>query len=159
MKRTIWSAAALALAAMGPVACGETPEEAPTGPEAPDGIAVENGRLMLPPVAGNPGAVYFDVVNSGTDDTMIRAVSVAGAGSAELHEVAEANGQQSMNSIFQIGVPAGETLKFEPGGLHVMAIDLADTVTAGSEAEVTLTFVGGDKVSFPAEVRAAGDER
>ena len=39
------------------------------------------------------------------------------------------------------------------------AMDLADTVTAGSTAEVTLTFVGGDKLSFPAEVRAAGDER
>ena len=31
--------------------------------------------------------------------------------------------------------------------------------TAGSKAEVTVTFVGGDKVSFPADVRAAGDER
>jgi hypothetical protein len=40
-----------------------------------------------------------------------------------------------------------------------MAMDLAETVAAGGEAEVTLTFVGGDKFSFPAEVRAAGDER
>jgi hypothetical protein len=28
----------------------------------------------------------------------------------------------------------------------------------GAETEVTLTFVGGDKVSFPVEIRAAGDE-
>ena len=27
-------------------------------PEAPAGIAVSNGRLVLPPVKGNPGAVY-----------------------------------------------------------------------------------------------------
>ena len=40
-----------------------------------------------------------------------------------------------------------------------MANDLADTVAAGSTADVTLTFVGGDKITFPAEVRAAGDER
>ena len=40
-----------------------------------------------------------------------------------------------------------------------MAMDLADTVTAGGTAEVTATFLGGDKVSFPAEVRAAGDDR
>ena len=25
--------------------------------------------------------------------------------------------------------------------------------------DVTVTFVGGDKVTFPADVRAAGDER
>ena len=47
----------------------------------------------------------------------------------------------------------------KPGGTHVMAMDLADTLAAGGETEVTVTFVGGDKVSFPAEVRAAGDER
>ena len=40
-----------------------------------------------------------------------------------------------------------------------MAMNLADTVKAGSKSDVTLTFVGGDKVSFPADVRAAGDER
>lgn len=159
MKRTIWTAAALALAAVGPVACGEAPEEAPTGPEAPEGIAVSNGRLMLPPVAGNPGAVYFDVANSGASNKMIRAVSVEGAGSAVMHQMGTWNNQPSMDEIIQIAVPAGETLTFEPGGLHVMANDLADTVTAGGQAEVTLTFVGGDKVSFPADVRAAGDER
>ena len=110
---------------------------------------------MLPAVAGNPGAAYFDVVNSGDRDRMIRAASVAGAGSSMMH-VTEPTGMQE---ILQVMVKAGETVKFEPGGTHVMAMDLADTVVAGGEAEVTVTFVGGDKVSFPTEVRAAGDER
>ena len=64
-----------------------------------------------------------------------------------------------MEETLQVMVKAGETVKFEPGGTHVMAMDLADTVAPGSQAEVTVTFVGGDKVSFPADVRAAGDER
>ncbi len=90
---------------------------------------------------------------------MIRAASVAGAGSAVLHQMGTWNNEPSMDEVLQIDVPANGDLKFEPGGLHVMANDLADTVTAGGTAEVTLTFVGGDKISFPAEVRAAGDER
>ena len=52
-----------------------------------------------------------------------------------------------------------QTVKFEPGGTHVMAMNLADTIAAGGQANVTVTFVGGDEVTFPAEVRAAGDER
>ena len=155
MKRRDWSAIALAIAALGPTACGEAPEQAVAGPEAPEGISVTNGRLMLPAVAGNPGAVYFDIANSGTANRMIRAASVAGAGSAMMHTTVD----DAMQETLQVMVQPGETVKFEPGGHHVMAMSLADTVAAGGTAEVTLTFVGGDKVSFPAEVRAAGDER
>ena len=155
MKRSVWSAVAVAVAALGPVACGEAPQQAETGPAAPEGITVTNARLMLPAVAGNPAAVYFDVANSGSDGRMIRAASVAGAGSAMMHITGEGGMQETLQEM----VPAGGTLKFEPGGAHVMAMNLADTVTAGSKAEVTLTFVGGAMVSFPAEVRAAGDER
>ena len=76
-----------------------------------------------------------------------------------LHQMGTWNRQPSMDQIFQVDVPANGELKFEPGGLHVMTSDLADTVAAGGTADVTLTFVGGDKFTFPAEVRAAGDER
>ena len=158
MSRRFLSAAALAFAALGPIACSEAPEQS-AAPDAPEGIAVTNGRLMLPAVSGNPGAVYFDIANTADRDRMIRAVSVQGAGSAVLHQMGTWNNQPSMDEIFQIALPAGETLKFEPNGLHAMANDLADTVVAGSETEVTVTFVGGDKVSFPADVRAAGEER
>jgi copper(I)-binding protein len=155
MKRSVWSAVALGIAALGPTACGEAPEEAAAGPEAPEGISVSNARLMLPAVAGNPGAVYFDVANAGASNRVIRAASVAGAGSAMMHTTIEG----AMQEAAQVVVPAGGTVKLEPGGTHIMAMDLADTVAAGGTAEVTVTFVGGDKVSFPAEVRAAGDER
>lgn len=155
MTKHIRAALALAVATIGPVACSEAPEQADANPDAPEGIAVSNGRLMLPAVAGNPGAAYFDMANSGDRDRMIRAASVAGAGSAMMHTTNEAG----MAETLQVMVKAGETVKFEPGGMHVMAMDLADTVVAGGQAEVTVTFVGGDKVSFPADVRAAGDER
>jgi copper(I)-binding protein len=39
-----------------------------------------------------------------------------------------------------------------------MVMGLGEDVTAGGTVEVTLTFVGGDKASFPAEVKPAGDE-
>ncbi len=155
MKRTVWSALALALAATGPIACGEAPEQQPTEPDAPEGISASNGRVMLPAVAGNPGVAYFDVANSGERDRMIRAVSVPDAQGTTLHDTID--GQ--MSEIFQVSVPAGETLSFAPGGLHVMLDGLAESVAAGGQTEITVTFVGGDKVSFPAEVRAAGDER
>lgn len=159
MKAGILAAAALAFATIGLVSCGEEPAPADTAPDVPEGVTVANARLMLPAVSGNPAAVYFDITNAGTEDRMIRAASVQGASGATLHQMGTWNNQPSMDEVFTVPVKAGETVKFEPGGFHVMANDLADTVVAGGQTDVTVTFVGGDKISFPAEVRAAGDER
>src|SRR5688500_7115309 len=82
MTKHIRAALALAAAALLPMACSEAPEQAETAPEAPEGVSVTNARLMLPAVAGNPGAVYFDIANASERNRVIRAVSVAGAGSA-----------------------------------------------------------------------------
>ena len=152
MKRRVLSAAALALATLGLGACGEAPDEAQAAPGTTEGIAVSNARLMLPAVKGNPGALYFDIANSGTENRVIRKVAVSGAGNAEMHT-------KDMQLVLQVAVPAGGATKFEPGGEHVMAMNLADTVTEGSKADVTLTFVGAKQTKCPADVRAAGDER
>jgi copper(I)-binding protein len=152
MTKSIRAALALAAVTLVPAACSEAPEQAQTEPDAPEGVSVKNARLMLPAVEGNPGAVYFDLENASERNRVIRAVSVVGAGSAAMH-----NGE--MQEMTQVVTPPKGTVKFEPGEQHVMAMNLADTVVAGGQAEVTVTFVGGDKVRFPAEVRAAGDER
>ena len=76
-----------------------------------------------------------------------------------LHQMGTWNKQASMDEVTQIAVPAGGELVFEPGGLHVMANNLAETLAAGGQTEVTITFIGGRTATFPVEVRAAGDER
>ena len=56
-------------------ACGGAKDEdkaAPTAaPEAKPGIAVSNGKMILPAVSGNPGGVYFTLENSGTNTVSI----------------------------------------------------------------------------------------
>jgi hypothetical protein len=64
-----------------------------------------------------------------------------------------------MQELLNVKVEKGKQLKFAPGGNHVMAMGLADTLKPGDTTKVTLTFVGGDKYSFPAKVEAAGSAR
>ena len=157
-KTILASTAALALI-LGTAACGGEADApvADQAPEAPEGIAVSDGWMALPAVSGNPAAVYFTIANEGDSNRMIRSASVMGSQSAVLHQMGEWNLQPSMDELMQLDVPAGETIAFEPGSYHVMAMDVDDTLQVGGETEVTLTFVGGDKVSFPVEIRAAGD--
>lgn len=152
MKRGIWMAAALGVATCALAACSEAPAASDEGAKASEGITASNARLMLPAVKGNPGAVYLDIANGSQKNMVIRAVSVAGAQNAMMHTA-------DMQEEAQVVLGPGQTVKFEPGGQHVMAMGLADTITAGSKADVTVTFVGGDTVTVPADVRAAGDER
>lgn len=161
MTKTLKILGALAPVALslGLVACNSEPE-APVeaAPDAPQGISVTGGRLNLPAVAGNPAAVYFTITNDGSEAQMLRAAAVQGAGSAMFHQTAEWNHQVDMQEVSQVNIPAGGSVVFEPGGMHVMAMELDPSIAVGSEVEVTLTFVRGDKVSFPARVLAPGDD-
>ena len=143
---------------LGTAGCGGAEEPAaPAAPEAPEGVTVSGAWLSLPAVAGNPGAVYFTIANSSENPVMIRTAHVAGAASAMIHETATWSHQTDMQELFQVPLPAGGEVEFAPGGKHVMAMELDDTLAVGGTTEVTLSFTGGDKISFPAEIRAPGD--
>lgn len=150
-------------AILGLAACGGEPAEEPTQEAAaettdcPPGISVSNGWMAMGAVEGNPAAVYFTIENGSERNYMIRAADVLGFGSAMLHQMGEMNMQPSMDEMLQLDVPVGETVVFEPETMHVMAMAPDGTQEVGGETEVTLTFVGGDKCSFPVEIRAPGD--
>ncbi len=160
MKSAFFASAVLALAGIGLAGCGDSSSEpSAAAPEAPPGTNIANGKLVLPAVKGNPGAVYFDIANNGDSDTAIVGVFVDGAKSAILHTATRMDGMAGMKDMAEIPVPKGATVSFAPGGNHVMAMDLDPALTPGDTTEVTLTFASGDKVSFDAAVVAAGDAR
>lgn len=126
--------------------------QAAAGPEAPAGLSVSDGVLVLPAVKGRPGVAYFAVTNASAQATSLAAVFVEGAGKAEMHETKGGK----MEPLGWAQVEAGQTVRFERGGKHVMLFDLADTLKPGGTAEMTLTVSGGDKVSAPLRIEAAG---
>ncbi|MFV0645285.1 MAG: copper chaperone PCu(A)C [Sphingomonadaceae bacterium] len=161
MKKTLFVSLALGIASLALSACGDTTSQDATA-EAPDGVpglAVTDARMILAPVAGNPAAVYFDLTYSGDKNIALRAADVAGAKSAPMHDYAEWDGKMQMMDMLPVVLKNGDTLSFAPGGKHIMAMDVSPDLKPGDTTEVTLTFAGGDKFSFPAEIRAAGDER
>lgn len=156
--RLILAPALLGLSALSLGACQQQPAEtaeATAAPEAKPGLAVTDGRLILPVVGGNPAGIYFTLTNTGDKPGALAAVSIDGAAKAEMHETKGG----TMSPVPQIEVPAGGTVKFEPGALHVMAFDLDAKLVAGGTAEMTLTFADGDKLSAPLKIesRAGGD--
>lgn len=147
-------AATLALAACGPQnePGSEASSAASTAPEAKPGLSLSNGTLLLPAVKGNPGAAYFTVENQGDAAVSIAAITIDGVAKTEMHQTT--GGQ--MRPAGQVDVPAKATVRFERGGLHVMAFDLDPALQAGGTTGITVTFSDGDKVSAPLKLEAMG---
>jgi copper(I)-binding protein len=136
----------------------EAPAPAPIEGVVP-GLEITDARLILPPVAGNPAAVYFDVAYNGERGVSISGAEVAGAGSTQVHDTMEYNFEMAMSESGPVALPGGTSKTFEPGGLHIMAFELDEGIKPGDSVEVTLKISGGKTHKFDAEVRAAGDDR
>jgi periplasmic copper chaperone A len=122
------------------------------GPEARPGITVAGGRLVLPAVAGNPGAAYFQIDNSAGANVAIAAIAINGTEKAEIHQTTD----DKMMDVDSVDIAPSTSIKFEPGQLHVMVFNLAPQLKAGGTTEMTVTFADGDKVSAPLKIEAAG---
>jgi copper(I)-binding protein len=133
-------------------ACRQT--GTPAQQEAPGKaeLTVTGGQLVLPAVAGNPGAAYFTLVNGTKDPASLAAVSVAGATKAEMHETTAG----SMQPLTNLTLGPGATLTFERGGKHVMLFGVAKSLKAGDSANLTLLFAGGKQVVGELKVETAG---
>jgi len=159
MKSALFACLALAVGTLALAACDSGKSTAAASPEARQTISVSDGRLVLPAVRGNPGAVYLTVHNPTANPAMISGAEVRGAGSAMIHRSTMSGGVSGMEMLAQVAVPAKGELAFAPGDLHLMAMDLDPALQKGGKTEASLTFAGGAKVSFPVEILAPGDAR
>ena len=146
-----FAVAAFALALAG---CGSgEPQPSPSAaldypPDAPPGITLSDARIQLPLVSGRPGAAYFTVSQANGPPRKVVGVAVEMAGRAEMHETKGG----TMAPVNEVEIGPGKTIKFAPGGYHVMLFDLDPKLRFTKDAELTLTFDGGDKASARAPV-------
>ncbi|HET7167820.1 MAG TPA: copper chaperone PCu(A)C [Candidatus Limnocylindrales bacterium] len=101
-------------------------------------------------------AAYLVVVNdTGVADALVGARSPAAA-TVELHETAaDASGQMAMHPIDRIDLPVGGRAALEPGGTHIMLIDLTGDLVAGQQIDLTLDFATAPDLVVKATVRAS----
>ncbi|MFW6091794.1 MAG: copper chaperone PCu(A)C [Actinomycetota bacterium] len=161
-RRTWPSALAASIAALVLAACGaddttSDTAEAATGSGSP--LTVEEAWVK----AADEGMTAAFGVLANTSDADVRVVGAESpaAAAVELHEVAEVDGEQTMREKdggFE--VPAGSEHVLEPGGDHLMLMDLAGPVQPGEGVDVVLTLQDGSTVELTAQAKdfAGADE-
>ena len=92
-----------------------------------------------PPVA-TVGVAYFSMTNVGPRADSLIAVSSPIARKVEIHESRTVQGMVQMRAVTSVECAPGATVKIEPGGLHVMLLDLSRPLAAGTEFPLSLRF-------------------
>jgi copper(I)-binding protein len=130
-------------------ACGDRSE--------PAGLVVERAWVRAVTVSGPGGvttAAYMRILNRGPADRLVGATAEA-AGRAELHRtVIDGSGLAMMGPAGPLDLPSGSTTELEPGGLHLMLMDVRDTLSPGDTVPIVLRFESGFEADVGAEVRA-----
>lgn len=80
--------------------------------------------------------VYFDIESE--NNARLVGVETGVTDVAELHYMKMEDGVMRMRSLPKVDLPVRETVKFAPGGLHVMLFELKRPLEAGSEFGLTL---------------------
>ena len=75
----------------------------------------------------------------------------------EIHETTEENGMMSMAQLKSIPVPAGKTVKLEPGGKHLMIWGVGGYSRQRGLLKMTLIFSNDDRIEIDAVIKQAGD--
>ena len=101
---------------------------------------------------------FFDVTSP--KDAAVVKVESPVAGVVEVHTSEMKGDMMTMRAVPSVALPAGKTVRFAPGGYHVMLMDLKRPVKNGEVVPVTLTVEYPDKkretVEIKAEVRGLG---
>ncbi|MDH4050732.1 MAG: copper chaperone PCu(A)C [Rubrivivax sp.] len=88
-------------------------------------------------------------------------VSTPVAGVVEIHEMSMEGNTMRMRALPNgLPLPAGQTVSLQPGGYHVMLMDLKQTLNAGDQVPVTLLVEANDgkreTLQIQVPVRALG---
>lgn len=116
-------------------------------------ISVEEPWARPVPTAGGNGAVFFRLVNAGNEADQLVGGESPAAGAVEVHKTTMEKGVMQMEHIPSLEVPAKGEVLLEPGGYHVMLIDVSKSLKPGDTLPLTLRFEESGEMQMDVDIR------
>ena len=133
---------------------GDDMGEMPGGEATVGDITVTDVWMRQPAEGQTRTATYGTITNNGDTDVTLVAASVPFDATVEIHEtIMGDDGAMQMQEVPEgFVVPAGGSFTLEPGGPHIMLIDIDPADIMGT-IDVTMMFDDGTEVTVGAPVR------
>jgi len=122
-------------------------------------LTVTDGYIRGLPPGQMTTAAFMRLHNSAGQAIRIEGASSPAAERAEFHRSSRRDGMMSMQSLDAIAVPASGQVVLEPGGVHLMLINLTGPLLDGDSAELTLQLADGQQLIVTLPVRSVLNER
>ena len=111
----------------------------------------------MPPGA-QVSAAYGMLMNHGDQTVTLSAVSSEISSTAEMHEVIADGDQRRMAELESIDIAPHQTLIFEPGGRHIMLLDITAPPVEGETVEICAVSAAGTRACTAASVQRQAPE-
>lgn len=120
---------------------------------------VEAARIVMPPTGAAMAAGYFELRNPGRQTLELVAVTSPGFESIEMHETIDDDGVSRMRRLDTVAVAPGASLRFAPGGKHLMLMG-PKPLTRGASLPLRLSLRAADgtmrRLDVPFAVESVG---
>jgi len=132
-----------------------------TGAARAQPVTVKDAWVRAPAPGQKVAGAYMEIASRAS--MVLTGVASPVATTVELHDTSMEAGVMRMRPVARIALPAGQTVKLAPGGLHVMLMDLRQALKPGDRVPLTLTVQRADLASssmftVQAEVRQSGPD-
>jgi len=108
--------------------------------------------FATPPGALSAGG-YLTITNTGNKDETLVGGSASFAKTTQVHEMKIVDDVMKMRHLEPgLEIPAGETVELAPGGLHLMFIELTQSLKDGQTLNASLTFSNAGELPVAFEV-------
>ena len=111
-----------------------------------------------PAAQGENGGVYFELHNHGSTPDELTSVSSDVADAVEIHESKMEGDVMKMEMMTSLPIDAYADMTFEPGGLHVMLVNLHQELKMDDEFEIVLHFKDHEDITVHVIVKDTAPE-
>ena len=119
-------------------------------------ITIDKAWSRATPKGADVGAGYMTIHNNGSTPDKLLGGS-ADFAAVEIHEMKTDNGVMQMRELKSgLTIPAHSTIRFAPGGDHIMFTHLTKPLTKGEKPTATFNFEHGGSVAVDFPVQAIG---
>jgi hypothetical protein len=120
---------------------------------AADSVSVVDPYVRLAPPGAQATGAFMALKNAGDKDVKVVRAENSASKITELHTHVNENGVMKMRPVPAIDIKAKGEAVLQPGGLHVMMIDLKEPMKEGDKVAITLDFDDGSSKKVEATVR------
>lgn len=120
-------------------------------------LVIDHPWSRATPSAAKTGAGYMTILNKGTTTDRLVEITSAAAGRIEVHQMTMDGTIMRMRPVPEgVAIGPGQSVKLEPGGFHLMMMDLREPLKQGQKVPVTLRFERAGRVTVELAVEAMG---